>query len=87
MIFPLKSIYELTPSSVHFPGAVNSKFTTKLSFERPDTHPTIPTYRVIDSDGIVVDKTRIQVGISDEEILELYKNMLSGTAPRRPRPN
>lgn len=77
----------LTPSSVHFPGAVNSKFTTKLSFERPDTHPTIPTYRVIDSDGIVVDKTRIQVGISDEEILGWYKNMLSGTAPRRPRPN
>ncbi|KAI4196443.1 MAG: hypothetical protein LQ350_006538 [Teloschistes chrysophthalmus] len=54
--------------SVHFPGAVDSKFTTKLSFERPSTHPAIPTYRFMDSDGVVVDKDR-EPDVSDVEIL------------------
>lgn len=66
--------------SVHFPGAINSKFTTKLSFEKPSTHPAIPTYRVMDSDGIIVDKARTQSDISDDEILMWYKNMLTGTS-------
>lgn len=64
-------------SSVHFPGAVDSKFTTKLSFERPSTHPAIPTYRFMDSDGVVVDKAR-EPDMPDEEVLAWYKNMLAG---------
>lgn len=68
----------LTVSSVHFPGAVNSKFTTKLSFERPSTHPAIPTYRVMDSDGIIVDEARAPVDVSDEEVLSWYRNMVTG---------
>ena len=68
----------LTLVSVHFPGAVNSKFTTKLSFERPSTHSTIPTYRVMDSDGVVVDKARTLAAVSDEEVLTWYKNMVTG---------
>lgn len=63
--------------SVHFPGAVDSKFTTKLSFERPSTHPAIPTYRFMDSDGVVVDEGR-DPGVTDEEVLTWYKNMLTG---------
>ncbi|KAL8697622.1 MAG: hypothetical protein Q9201_007037, partial [Fulgogasparrea decipioides] len=63
---------------VHFPGAVDSKFTTRLSFERPSTHPAIPTYRFMDSDGVVVDKAR-EPDVSDEEVLVWYKNMLTGT--------
>ncbi|KAL8957321.1 MAG: hypothetical protein Q9183_006091, partial [Haloplaca sp. 2 TL-2023] len=62
---------------VHFPGAVDSKFTTQLSFERPSTHPAIPTYRFMDSDGVVVDKDR-EPQVSDEEVLTWYKNMLTG---------
>ncbi|KAI4205610.1 MAG: hypothetical protein LQ348_001178 [Seirophora lacunosa] len=62
---------------VHFPGAVDSKFTTKLSFERPSTHPAIPTYRFMDSDGVVVDEGR-DPGVTDEEVLTWYKNMLTG---------
>ncbi|KAL9591275.1 MAG: hypothetical protein Q9179_007888 [Wetmoreana sp. 5 TL-2023] len=58
----------LGPNSVHFPGAVDSKFTTRLSFERPSTHPAIPTYRFMDSDGVVVDKAR-EPDVSDEEVL------------------
>lgn len=66
--------------SVHFPGAVNSKFTTKLSFERPSTHATIPTFRVMDSDGLIVDKDRDPPDVSDEEVLTWYKNMLTGAS-------
>ncbi|KAL9578094.1 MAG: hypothetical protein Q9212_005940, partial [Teloschistes hypoglaucus] len=61
---------------VHFPGAVDSKFTTRLSFERPSTHPAIPTYRFMDSDGVVVDKDR-EPDASDAEVLTWYKNMLT----------
>ncbi|KAL8905083.1 MAG: hypothetical protein Q9207_002857 [Kuettlingeria erythrocarpa] len=69
--------FSLPASSVHFPGAVNSKFTTKLSFERPSTHPAIPTYRFMDSDGVVVDEAR-QPGVTNEEVLTWYQNMLTG---------
>ena len=64
--------------SVHFPGAVNSKFTTQMSFQQPSTHPAIPTYRVMDSDGVIVDKERETPDVPDEEILTWYKNMLTG---------
>lgn len=65
---------------VHFPGAVNSKFTTKLSFEHPSTHPAMPTYRVMDSDGVIVDESRKPSAISNEEIVKWYRNMLTGTS-------
>ena len=64
--------------SVHFPGAVNSKFTAHMSFEQPSTRPAIPTYRVMDSDGAIVDKDRGPPDVGDEEILTWYKNMLTG---------
>ena len=64
--------------SVHFPGAVNSKFVTKLAFERPSTRTAIPTYRVMDSDGIVVDEGRKPSDVDPEEIITWYKNMLTG---------
>lgn len=63
---------------MHFPGAVNSKFTTTMSFERPSTRPAIPTYRVMDSDGVIVDKERDPSDVPDEEVLTWYKNMLTG---------
>ncbi|KAL8684814.1 MAG: hypothetical protein Q9218_008125 [Villophora microphyllina] len=47
-----------------------------LSFERPSTHPAIPTYRFMDSDGVVVDKER-EPDASDGEVLSWYKNMLT----------
>ena len=67
-------------SSVHFPGAVNSKFTTKLSFERPSARPAIPTYRVMDSNGVIVDQAHAPVDVDDKEVLTWYKNMLTGTS-------
>jgi 2-oxoisovalerate dehydrogenase E1 component alpha subunit len=64
-------------SRVHFPGAVNSKFTTRMAFEQPSTREAIPTYRVMDSEGVVVDKDW-KPDASTDEILTWYRNMLIG---------
>jgi 2-oxoisovalerate dehydrogenase E1 component alpha subunit len=63
---------------VLFPGAVNSKFTSEMTFLKASDLPAIPTYRVIDSDGELVDKSRGPPDVSDEEVLTWYKNMLNG---------
>ena len=61
---------------LRFPGAVDSKFVSKLEFARPSLHEAIPTYRVMDSDGAVIDESRAP-DVSEEEIIFWYKNMLS----------
>lgn len=63
---------------VRFPGAVNSKFTTEMAFINPQDGAGIPTYRVMDSDGVLVDAGRKKLDVSNEEILTWYKNMLTG---------
>lgn len=63
---------------VRFPGAINSKFTTEMKFIDPGNAPDIPTFRVIDSDGVLVDKSRGKPKVSNEEMLTWYKNMLTG---------
>lgn len=60
-----------------FPGAVSSKFTTALNFSNPTAETAIPTFRVIDSDGRVVDTARKPPGISNEEAVKLYRDMLT----------
>ncbi|PYI15045.1 branched chain alpha-keto acid dehydrogenase complex, alpha subunit [Aspergillus violaceofuscus CBS 115571] len=62
---------------VRFPGAVNSKFTTDMEFINPTEVSNIPTYRVMDSDGVLVDKRRKPLDIPKEQILEWYKNMMT----------
>ncbi|KAI1158254.1 2-oxoisovalerate dehydrogenase alpha subunit [Nemania serpens] len=61
---------------VSFPGAVKSAFTSQLKFTLPSDHPTVPTYRVVDQDGNIVDHSFKQ-DLSDEDVLELYKKMLT----------
>ncbi|KAL2012378.1 hypothetical protein VTN00DRAFT_5096 [Thermoascus crustaceus] len=62
---------------VRFPGAVDSKFTSEMTFTRPSGMAAIPTYRVMDSDGVIVDKSRGPPDVSDEEMVTWYKNMLT----------
>lgn len=62
---------------VRFPGAVNSKFTTEMSFINPAETSSIPTYRVMNSDGVMLEKDRKSLDVSNEEILTWYKNMLT----------
>lgn len=63
-------------SSVTFPGAVNSKFTTTLTFQLPATDTAISTYRIMDADGVIVDKSHAPV-TTHEEAKIMYRNMLT----------
>lgn len=65
---------------IHFPGAVDSVFTTKLQFNRPAEKPAMPTYRIIDSDGQVIDRNK-KPDVSREEVLKWYHDMLTGMLP------
>jgi len=49
-----------------------------MSFVTARDLPSIPTYRVMNSDGEMVDKTRSPPNVSDEDVLTWYKNMLQG---------
>ncbi|KAI1504662.1 thiamine diphosphate-binding protein [Biscogniauxia marginata] len=63
-------------SHVSFPGAVKSAFTSDLKFAQPSDYPALPTYRVVDQDGNVVDQAFKQ-DLSDEEVVKIYRNMLT----------
>jgi 2-oxoisovalerate dehydrogenase E1 component alpha subunit len=56
---------------------VKSKFTTSLAFTNPENLPAMPTYRVIDQNGTVVDKFRPEISIPDDLVLKMYKDMLT----------
>jgi 2-oxoisovalerate dehydrogenase E1 component alpha subunit len=77
--FALRSASSLSqrPNSdfVSFPGALKSAFTTTLKFEAPESYPALPTYRVVDQHGAVVDES-FKPDISDEEVIRLYKDMV-----------
>ena len=76
-IDPTTSQLTTHPNSVSFPGALRSKFTTTLSFDDPSTRPAMPTYRVMDQDGTIVDTTRQPLDIPPHDILKLYRDMLT----------
>ena len=71
----------LTLRRVLFPGALNSEFTNTLSFLRPSkSKDAIPTYRCLNQYGEIIDKS-VGADTTDEEALELYKNMVTRTFP------
>ncbi|KAL5347707.1 hypothetical protein ACLOAV_007116 [Pseudogymnoascus australis] len=51
---------------LRFPGALEAKFTTDLNFHNPKDNDVISCYRVMDSEGVIVDKT-YKRDFSDEE--------------------
>lgn len=59
-----------------FPGAVDSKFTNELKFMAAKSIPPIPTYRIVDADGVVVDKIH-EPTASKKFALKLYKDMVT----------
>ena len=61
---------------VSFPGAVKSEFTNKLKFELPAEFPAMPTYRVLDQHGNVVDPS-FKPDLEDNEVIKLYRDMLT----------
>jgi 2-oxoisovalerate dehydrogenase E1 component alpha subunit len=58
-----------------FPGALNSEFTNTMEFIRPQSHKAIPTYRVMDQYGEVIER-EVGVDTEDGEALALYRNMV-----------
>ncbi|GAB1315676.1 hypothetical protein MFIFM68171_05886 [Madurella fahalii] len=66
------------PDSKHvmFPGAVKSAFSNTMRFEQPSSYPALPTYRVVDQSGAVVDSSFVP-DLSDEEVVKLYRDMLT----------
>lgn len=73
-----QTLTQYTTLRVHFPGAINSEFTSEMSFLKASDLPAIPTYRVMDANGEWVDKSHGSPQVSDEEVLTWYKNMLQG---------
>lgn len=65
---------------VLFPGALNSEFTDKLDFIQPSQQAAISTYRVMNQYGDILDK-EIGVETSDDEALQIYKNMVKRLFP------
>ena len=66
----------VTLNSVRFPGAIDSKFTERLEWSNPAERNTLPTYRVMDSDGIIVNRDK-PFEMSNDEVVKLYKDMLT----------
>ncbi|KAF2092127.1 hypothetical protein K490DRAFT_70799 [Saccharata proteae CBS 121410] len=60
-----------------FPGAPDSIFTTSSGFVRPSEKKAMPTYRILDQDGAIVDKSRAPLDIPHEDIITWYKNMVT----------
>ncbi|KAL6702924.1 hypothetical protein ACN47E_000825 [Coniothyrium glycines] len=60
---------------VLFPGALNSEFTSSLAFMRPSQAAAIPTYRVMNQYGDIIDKDT-SVDTTDDEALTIYCNMI-----------
>jgi 2-oxoisovalerate dehydrogenase E1 component subunit alpha len=60
---------------------MKSGLVTKMEFVTPSDFPIIPTYHVMNLDGIMEDKTRARPDVSNEQALTWYRNMLTGTLP------
>lgn len=60
---------------VSFPGAVKSAFTSSLKFETPGDYPAVPTYRVVDQNGAIVDDAFVP-DLDEAQIVKLYKDMV-----------
>ncbi|ORZ34693.1 Thiamin diphosphate-binding protein [Catenaria anguillulae PL171] len=65
---------DATDDGPRFPGALNSKYTHGLSFIHQDG--VLPTYRVLDKDGRVVDASQ-DPHVSAEWATKVYKDMVT----------
>ncbi|UPK94105.1 hypothetical protein LCI18_005040 [Fusarium solani-melongenae] len=60
-----------------FPGAINSSFVRTMQWTEPSTIPTIPTYRIMNSNSIIEDESQVSSEVTPERVLGWYKNMLT----------
>jgi 2-oxoisovalerate dehydrogenase E1 component alpha subunit len=48
-----------------------------MRFQNPTEETAMPTYRIMDADGNIVDNTRDPQSASDDEVIQWYRNMLT----------
>lgn len=48
-----------------------------MKFQNPTEEAAMPTYRIMDADGNIVDNTRDPQSASDDEVITWYRNMLT----------
>lgn len=60
---------------LRFPGALEAKFTTDCEFVNSKDHGVRSCYRVLDSDGKIVDEN-YKSDLTDEEAVKLYLDMV-----------
>lgn len=65
-----------------FPGATESPITTEMAFLRPSSLPIIPTYRVMNNEGVLDNPNRSPPDVTDQQVLTWYNNMLTGVLDR-----
>ncbi|CAF0965314.1 unnamed protein product [Didymodactylos carnosus] len=63
-----------TQQNLLISGHINAPLTNKLQFLFPKDRPIIPVYRVLETDGHVIDETQTP-SFSDEQIVKMYKDM------------
>jgi hypothetical protein len=74
--FSVRSVFRQDgPGTLRFPGALEAKFRTNMVFENPKDKEVIPCYRVMDSEGVIVDMSYTR-DTTDSEAVKLYTNML-----------
>ena len=49
-----------------------------MEFLTPSALPVIPTFRIMNSEGVMEDQSREPPDVTDDQALTWYKNMLTG---------
>ena len=57
---------------------MKSPLTTEMSFLEPSKVARIPTFRLLNAQGSIENKSYEEVGMDKERALLWYKNMLTG---------
>ncbi len=57
---------------------MESPLEMKMSWIEPAKNPPIPTFSIMNADGLIEDESRLSPELTPDKMLGLYKNMLTG---------
>ena len=49
-----------------------------MNFVNPKNIPPIATFRIMNTHGVIEDESLANSGVTDEQVIEWYRNMLTG---------
>ena|SRR5690606_25037365 len=76
--FKITNFYRLYSSEAVFPGAPNAEYTNSLNFIKGNEKPS-PIFRIIDSQGNVVNKEKMEIvkkTLTNEKLVHMYKQII-----------